>query len=58
MVLDDKMKNISKEIPPLRGNILSKKAQGKQDEIQKIYIKLISGGMIEDLYCIGRILNG
>ena len=52
------MKNISKGIPPLRGTILSKKVQGKQDEIQKIYIKLISGGMIEDLYCIGRILNG
>ena len=52
------MEKSAKGIPPLRRTKLSKKAQEKQDEIQKNYMKLISGGMIGNCNCIGTILNG
>ena len=45
-------------IPPLRRTKLSKKAQERQDEIQKNYMKLISGGIIGNSNCIGTNLNG
>ena len=35
----------AKGLPPLRRTKLSKKAQEKQDEIKKSYMKLISGGI-------------
>ena len=37
---------------------LNKRAQERQDEIQKKYMKLISGGMIVHFNCIGTNLNG
>ena len=52
------MGKIAKGLPPLKITKLSKKAQEKQDEIQKIYTKLISGGMIGDSNCIATNLNG
>ena len=45
-------------LPPLRRTKLSKKAQERQDEIQKNYMKLISGGMIGNSNYIGTSLNG
>ena len=45
-------------LPPLGRTKLSNKAQEKQDEIQIIYMRRISGGMIGDSNCIGRSLNG
>ena len=48
----------SNGLPPLNRSKWSKKAQEKQDEIQKIYMKLISGGIIGDSNYIGTILNG
>ena len=48
----------TKGLPPLRRTKLSKKAQEKQYEIPKIYMKLISGGMIGNSNCIGTSLNG
>ena len=38
------MKKSAREIPLLRRTKLSKKAQERQDEIQKNYMKLLSGG--------------
>ena len=38
----------SKGIPPLKRSKLSKKSQDKEDEIEKNYMNLISGGIIED----------
>ena len=52
------MENSSKGIPPLRISKLCKKAQDKEDEIKKNYMKLISGGMIGNSNYIGRILSG
>ena len=52
------MKNSAKGIPPLRITKLSKKAQERQGEIKKNYMKLISGGMIGDYNCIVTNLNG
>ena len=49
---------ISKGLPPLRRSILSKKAQDKEDEIKKNYMKLISGGIIVNSSYIGTSLNG
>ena len=45
-------------LPPLRRTKLSKKSQETQNEIQKNYMKLISGGMIGNSNCIGKNLNG
>ena len=52
------MKKSAKGLPPLRRNKLSKKAQENQDEIQKIYMKIISGVIIGNHNCIGTNLNG
>ena len=49
---------IAKGLPPLRRTKLSKKAQQRQDEIQKNYMKLISGVMIGNSSCTGTNLNG
>ena len=51
-------KKSAKGLPPLRRTKLTKKAQENQDEIQKNYMKVISGGMIGDSNCIGTSLNG
>ena len=48
----------AKGLSPLKRSKLSKKAQEKQDKIQKNYMKLISGGMIVNSNYIGTILNG
>ena len=48
----------AKGLPPLRRTKLSKKAQERQDEIKKNYMKLISVGMIGNYNCIGKNLNG
>ena len=40
------MEKIANGLPPLRKTKLSRKAQERQDEIFKNYMKLISGGMI------------
>ena len=48
---------IDRGIPPSRRTKLTKKAQERQDEIQKNYMKLISGGMIGNSNYIGTILN-
>ena len=48
---------IAKGLPPLRRTKLSKKAQESQDEIQKNYMKLISGGMIGNSNFIGTDFN-
>ena len=47
----------AKGLTPLKRSKLSKKAQEKEDEIEK-YTKLISGGMIGNFNCIGTSLNG
>ena len=52
------MEKIAQGLPPLKRTKLRKKAQEKQDEIQKIYMKLISGGLIGNSNCIGTNLNG
>ena len=48
----------AKGLPPLKRPTLSKNAQDKEDEIQKNYMKLISGGMIGNSNYIGTSLNG
>ena len=45
-------------LPPLKRTKLSKKAQERQDVIERDYLKLIVGGMIGDSNCIGTSLNG
>ena len=52
------MEKISKGLPPLRRQKLSKKSQDEEDEIKKNYMKLISGGMIKNSNYIGTSLNG
>ena len=52
------MDKSARGLPPLRRTRLSKKAQERQDKIQKNYMKIISGGMIGDFNCIGKNLNG
>ena len=52
------MEKSAKGLPPLRRPKQSKKSQEEQDEIQKIYTKIISGGVIENPNCIGTTLNG
>ena len=42
----------------MRRTKLSKKSQERWDEIKKIYMKLISGGMIGNPNYIGTSLNG
>ena len=49
---------ITKWLPPLRRSKLSKKEQDKEEEIEKNYMKLISGGMIGNSNYIGTSLNG
>ena len=44
-------------LPPLRRTKISKNAQERQNEIQRKYMKLISGGMIVNYNCIGTNLN-
>ena len=48
----------AKGLPPLNISKLSKKAQEKQDEIEKNYTNIISGEMIGDSNYIGASLNG
>ena len=52
------MEKSARGLPPLRRTKLSKKAQKRQDKIQKNYMKIISGGMIGNSNCIGTNLNG
>ena len=52
------MEKSAKGLPPLRRPKISKKAQEKQDEIQNIYMKLISGGIIVNYNYIVTNLNG
>ena len=52
------MEKSAKGLLSLRVTKLGKTAQKNQDEIQKIYMKLISGGMIGNYNCIGTNLNG
>ena len=52
------MEKSARGLPTLRITKLSKKSQERQDEIQKNYMKLISGGMIGYYNCIGTNLNG
>ena len=47
-----------KGLPPLRRPKLIKKAQEKEDEIKKTYMKLIGIGMIRNSNYIGTSLNG
>ena len=49
---------IPKELPSLRRSTLSKESQDKEYGIQHIYMKLLSGGMIEKSNYIGASLNG
>ena len=49
---------IAKGLPPLNISKPSKKAQYNQDEIQKNYMKIISGGMVGISNYIGTSLNG
>ena len=48
----------AKGLPPLKRYNLIKKSQEKQNKIQKSYMKLISGGMIENSNYIRTSLNG
>ena len=48
----------AKGLPPFIRTKIIKKSQERQDEIQKNYMKIISGGMIGDFNCIGKNLNG
>ena len=52
------MEKSDKGLPPLRRTKLIKKSQERQDEIQKNYMDLISGGMIGYSNCIGTNSNG
>ena len=52
------MKKITKGIPPLKIPTLCKKSQEKEEEIRKIYMKLIDIGIIGNSNYIGTILNG
>ena len=49
---------ITKGLPPLRRPKISKKAQYKEDGIEKNYMWLIGIGMIGTSYYIGTSLNG
>ena len=49
---------ITKGLPPLRRPKISKKAQYKEDGIEKNYMWLIGFGMIGTSYYIGTSLNG
>ena len=51
------MEKIAKGLPPLRRSKLIKKAQDKEDESKKNYMKLISDGMIGNSNCIITSLN-
>ena len=52
------MKKSDKGIPPLRRPKLSKNHKKSRMRIKKIYIRIISGGMIGDSNYIGTSLNG
>ena len=52
------MEKSAKGLPSLRISTLSKKAEDKEDEIEKSYMNLISGGMIINSNYIGTSLNG
>ena len=52
------MEKSARGLPPLRISILIKKAQDKEDEIRKNYMKLISGGIIVNSNYIATRLNG
>ena len=52
------MEKGSKGLPPLNISNLSKKHKRRRMEFKKIYMKLISGGMIGNSNYIGTILNG
>ena len=51
-------KKSAKELPPLGRTKLIKKAQERQDEIQKSYMNQISGVIIVDYNYIRTNLNG
>ena len=52
------MERIDKVLPPLKIPKPIKKSQQKEDEIQKNYMRLISGEIIGDSNYIGTRLNG
>ena len=56
-MVDGIQKNV-KGIPPLKISKIGKKAQDKQGDIQKNYMKLISGGIIVNSNYIVTGLNG
>ena len=49
---------ITKRLPPRRRPKLSKKSQEKDDEIKKIYMKLIGVGMVGNSNYIVTSLSG